>query len=226
MTDILGRELKDGDIVVTKGFGGSSSPAKPMSVGVFYGKSVRIPGGSHRTARDMFLVENPGELEKKIKEAVEAEIVAEKKAAEIRKQERKAKQANLVGCVYEMKQDLAIFVYCGEKEVFLYRNGELAWHKKGHLYLSCGYAHRQDPAYVTWDKVATKTKELLNLYSNPSIDVLKNFKSYEKEFHTIDVPREFEFEGTHCWKQGQVTSRGQYDWIEYEDKMKLVVKDV
>ena len=72
--DILGRELHDNDLVVIKGSGGYESSAKPMEVGVFLGKSVRTMTAT-RTARDMFLIENPGSMEMDLKNAILKKII-------------------------------------------------------------------------------------------------------------------------------------------------------
>jgi hypothetical protein len=137
MKDILGRELKEGDVVVIKGSGGEHGSAKPMAVGIFYKKSVRLPGGAHRSARDMFLVENPGKLEQDIKETILKELEAEKKAAAVRAQQKNAQKANFVGRVYQMAKENKVFLYLGEKRVQYFVDGELLHDEVGNLYFEC-----------------------------------------------------------------------------------------
>ena len=73
--DILGREIKEGDIVVVKGNYGCA-----MQVGVFVGKSVRTMNGP-KHAEDMFLVEQPGAKELEIKRDILDKMAKEKAAA-------------------------------------------------------------------------------------------------------------------------------------------------
>lgn len=80
--DILGREVKDYDLVVAKGTG---RDVMPMTVGVWLGKSV-VSEYSRRAVMDVFLIEHPAETELAIKEKIMEKIRAEEEA-------RKAKAA-------------------------------------------------------------------------------------------------------------------------------------
>ena len=95
MEDILGRELHDGDIVVTKG-NQATGDKRSMAVGIYRKKSVRIQGGKWRTAKDMFLVENPTAVELGIKEIILREIELEKAEAEIRKKKTANQSFHLI----------------------------------------------------------------------------------------------------------------------------------
>ena len=232
MKDILGRELKEGDVVVIKGSGGEHGSAKPMAVGIFYKKSVRLPGGAHRSARDMFLVENPGKLEQDIKDTVLKELEAEKQAAAVRAQKKKAQQANVVGRVYQMAKENMVYLYLGEKRVRCFRNGELIDDQVGNLYFECGRTGVYkpiDPTKVDFLSTKKYVEEALSSWGTNRYDVIKGFKSYVKEYQDVEVPREFEFSGTHQWKTGKWNGVGSYSdmkWEEHNDLIKVVVTDV
>ena len=135
--DILGRELHDNDLVVIKGSGGYESAAKPMEVGVFLGKSVRTMTAT-RTARDMFLIENPGSMEMDLKNAILKKIADEKAASKAKQTQKNKQSANEVGGIYKMHQYEEVLLYCGKKRVTVYKNGVLARQEEGHLYISAG----------------------------------------------------------------------------------------
>ena len=232
MKDILGRELNEGDIVVIKGSGGEHGSAKPMAVGMFYKKSVRLPGGKHRSARDMFLVENPGKLEQGIKDTILKELAAEKQAAAARTQTKKAQQANVVGRVYQMTKENMVWLYLGKRRVQYYVNGELKSDEVGNLYVECGRTGVYkpiDPTKVDFDYAKAYVEEALSSWGSNRYDVVKSFKSYAKEFQDVEVPREFEFSGTHHWKTGKWNGVGSYQdmkWEEHDDEIRVVITDV
>ncbi len=232
MKDILGRELKEGDVVVIKGSGGEHGSAKPMAVGIFYKKSVRLPGGAHRSARDMFLVENPGKLEQDIKDTILKELEAEKKAAAVRAQQKNAQKANFVGRVYQMAKENKVFLYLGEKRVQYFVDGELLHDEVGNLYFDCGRTHVYnpiDPTKVDFESAKKRVQEALSSWGSTYYDVVKGFKSYVKEYHDVEVPREFEISGVHTWKTGKwngVSSQTDMQWEEHVKNIRVVITDV
>ena len=220
MKDIFGRELKDGDVVVVKGGGPS---AKPMSVGIFYGKSVTLENGTHRTAKDMFLVENPGQYELDIKAKVEKLLLDRKITNAKKNAKRNAQRADEVGRVYQMAKDSAIWLYCGERCVRVYKNYQLISEKIGHTYLFCGTTtmwHNIDPTKVNFDDTKAFCAKTLGDFGQSYIDVLKSPKSYETEYGLISIPRKFTVTATHHWKsciKGEWTCHNDFLRVEVED---------
>ena len=229
MKDILGREINEGDVVVIKGSGGAGGSAKPMAVGIFYKKSVRLVGGGHRSARDMFLVENPGKVEQDIKDTILKELEAEKKAAAVRAQTKKAQQANVVGRVYQVTKESTVFLYVGEKRVRRYLNGKLISEEIGNMYIECGYARGYrplDPKTVDFKMAKARVEEALTSWGGDRYEIIKGFKSYAQEFQDVDVPREFEISGTHNWKVGRGSYGVETQWEEHNDKIQVIVTDI
>lgn len=74
MTDILGRVINVGDLVVTKATGRHSSG---LNIGIWNGSSVRFKGGKKASYTQYFLVENPTGKELEHKELILAEVKAE-----------------------------------------------------------------------------------------------------------------------------------------------------
>lgn len=66
-TDKLGREIKQGDLVVVKATGGNSSG---LRVGVYYGSSVRFRGGDYGAYSEYYIIENPSQIEQDIKDSI------------------------------------------------------------------------------------------------------------------------------------------------------------
>ena len=232
MKDILGRELKEGDIVVIKGSGSEFGSAKPMAVGIVHKKSVRLTGGKHRSARDMFLVENPGKLEQEIKDTILKELAAEKQAAAVKAQTKKAQQANVVGRVYQMAKENMVFLYLGEKRVQYFVNGQLLHDDVGNLYFECGRTGVYKPVDITkidFDFAKAHVTEALSSWGSTRYDVVKSFKSYVTEHHDVKVPSEFEISGVHTWKTGKwngTQSQADMIWEEHNDAIRIVITDV
>ena len=229
--DILGRELHDNDLVVIKGSGGYESAAKPMEVGVFIGKSVRTMTAT-RTARDMFLIENPGAMEMHLKNTILKKIADEKAASNAKKVQKNKQQANVVGGVYKMTQYEEVLVYCGKKIVTIYKNGSVMSQEEGHLYISAGKWMRDTstvPRLTFDDFIKEETKMLASYGQYHSCYVLKSPKKYSEAFHVISVPDAFQWNGTHQWKEGGWNGVGPASgmkWIEHNDEYVVVVDPV
>lgn len=229
--DILGRELHDNDLVVIKGSGGYDTAAKPMEVGVFIGKSVRTMTAT-RTARDMFLIENPGSMELDLKDAILSKMAAEKSAANAKKSQKNKQEAKVVGGVYKMTKDREVLLYCGKKKVTVYKSGNVISQSTGHLYLSAGRWFNDDskiPFFTFDDFIKNEEKCVASYGMYNDIDVLKGYKKFEKEFHVVPVPDNFQFTGTHVWKESKwngYSAASGAQWIEHVDKYNIVVEAI
>lgn len=229
--DILDRELHDYDLVVVKGSGGHGHAAKPMEVGVFLGKSVRTINGT-RSARDMYLIENPGSMELSLKDAIMEKLEEEKAAAKAKQVQKNKQTANVVGRVYKMSKDSEVWLYCGQKKVTIYKDGTIIRQNEGHFYLSAGRWIRDDiniPNLTFDDFIKENVRRITTYGGYEGIDVLQSHKKYEVEFHTISIPDEFKFSGVHTWRQGKWTGRSsvsQTQWTTFNDKYEVVVEDI
>lgn len=78
MTDILGRELKDGDLCIGMAIGRYSSG---MHIGIFQGQSVAHLSGekylSKSCTSNTYLIENPTEQELAIKDKIQKLLIEE-----------------------------------------------------------------------------------------------------------------------------------------------------
>lgn len=186
--DILGREIKEGDIVVVKGNYGST-----MAVGVFIGKSVRTMNGA-KHAEDMFLVEQPGTKELEIKRDILDKMAKEKAAAAAEKAKKANQRADVPGAVYLMARDKQVFLYCGKCLVSTYTDGKLSNQIEGHFYLPGAHFVGDNPAKIaTFDFECFRAKNDL-CFGGPEPQA--SVKKYEKAYNQIEVPQEFELIGT------------------------------
>ena len=175
MQDILGRELHDGDIVVTKG--NQATDKRAMAIGIYRKKSVRIQGGKWRTAKDMFLVENPTAVELGIKEIILREIELEKADADIRKRKTASQIADEVGQIYILSDGYA-YLYCGWANIHKTHHGNSEVYD-GYVYLPLWYGRDNiQPRYandvrMNWPSI----KEYIN---NRNISAVMNIKVFKK----------------------------------------------
>ena len=186
--DILGREIKENDIVVVKGNYGCA-----MEVGVFIGKSVRTMNGP-RSAKDMFLVERPGAKELEIKKDILDKMAAEKAAAAIEKAKKANQKADIPGTIYLMSRDKQVFLYCGKCLVSTYTDGNLTEQVEGYFYLPGAHFVGDNPTRIaTFDFDHFKSRNNL-CFGAPTPQT--GVKKYEKAYQQIDIPDEFELVGT------------------------------
>lgn len=119
MKDILGRELKDGDLCIGMAIGRDS---RGMHIGVFKGQSVvhltwNEKSLSKSSTSNTYLIENPTEQELVIKEKVEKLLVEEE-----RERARKASLKTIslkdleVGGIYKSTQGVS-YMYLGKRKV-------------------------------------------------------------------------------------------------------------
>ena len=170
MEDILGRELHDGDIVVTKG-NQATGDKRAMAVGIYRKKSVRIQGGKWRTAKDMFLVENPTAVELGIKEIILREIELEKAESEIRKKKTANQITDTPGQIYVFSDGTA-YLYCGNSHIRRDNNGSKE-SLDGHLYLPLWYGR---------DLIIPRYTEIQNLDWN----TVKSYIQHQRFTAVID----------------------------------------
>lgn len=194
MQDILGRELHDGDIVVTKG--NQATDKRAMAVGIYRKKSVRIQGGKWRTAKDMFLVENPTAVELGIKEIILREIELEKAEVEIRKKKTASQITDRVGQIYLLSDGYA-YLYCGWANIHRRQNGKNEVFD-GYTYIPLWYGRDTvPPRYASEVKMNWHSiKEYLNnrnISAVMNIKVLKKPGKYQKVYpqpQLIEIPED------------------------------------
>lgn len=185
MTDILGRELKDGDLCIGMAIGRNSHG---MHIGVFKGQSV-----VHLTWNDSlsksctsntYLIENPNKQELAIKEKID-KLLEEEENERARKASLKTipiKELE-VGGIYKTTQGTT-FVYLGKRKVIF----EDLWRRtrnveEGHCF-----------AYIYYVEGKTTDNEILDgvLYvdiyrGRHHIDVLKGNKKLTEMVRKIDL---------------------------------------
>ena len=198
MQDILGRELHDGDIVVTKG-NQATGNKRSMAIGIFRGKSVRIQGGKWRTASDMFLVENPTAVEQGIKDIILREIELEKATTEMKQKCTAHQIAVEPGQIYIFSDNRA-YLYCGRMHYDKHHRGH---HEilSGHVYLPLW--HQNNPARSPANYLGVDWKGIDSFIRDKSITSVMNFKFLKspgkyKEIYTMpekaEIPEQVEYE--------------------------------
>lgn len=185
MKDILGRELKDGDLCIGMAIGRNSHG---MHIGVFQGSSVVHLSYNEKyinksCTSNTYLIENPTEQELVIKEKVQKLLKDEE---EERKRKASLKTVPLskleVGGVYKTTQELT-YVYLGKRKVIF----EDLWRKtkreeEGNCF-----------AYVYYNDKMTDNEilnEVLNIYTydgSHNIDILKGNKKLTEMIKKVDL---------------------------------------
>lgn len=197
MKDILGRELKENDIVVVKGNGSNFSDTKQkgMEVGIVRGKSVRTLTCS-RNPQDKFLVVNPSEEELKIKETILNLIELQKSS----KKKRKKVDSSEVGGVYVCNpRSKHKYVYLGYGTFTVYKNKKLEAQYTRHFYVYI--RNRMNDLKKSVDIINIDKEiefECTYYYSNPDF-LLKNYKTVIEKLGTIIVPDKFSKTITRNW---------------------------
>lgn len=119
MNDILGRELKDGDLCVGMAIGRNS---KGMHIGVFKGSSVVYLSFNEEyinksCTSNTYLIENPTEQELTIKDKIQKLLIAEENERK-RKSSLKTIPLNKleVGGIYKSTNN-ELYIYLGKRKV-------------------------------------------------------------------------------------------------------------
>ena len=186
MNDILGRELKDGDLCIGMAIGRHSGG---MHIGVFQGSSVVYLSGykdylNKSCTSNTYLIENPTEQELAIKEKVQKLLVEEENE---RKRKATIKTIPLskleIGGIYKTTQG-DMYVYLGKRKV-LFENLRKGARKEeeGNCF-----------AYVSYIEGKTRDNEiiddLLTIYSydyGHNVNILKGNKKLVKMVGKVDL---------------------------------------
>lgn len=185
MKDILGREIKDGDMCIGMAIG-RNSPG--MHIGVFQGSSVVYLGYSEEyinksCTSNTYLIENPTKKELEIRDKIN--IFLQKEAEE---RERKANLKTIplskleVGGIYKSTQG-EMYLYLGKKKVifedFDYGNTVI---KEGHCF---AYVYNSD--YESDEKILERALEINTYRRSHSISVLKGNKKLTNIVRKVDL---------------------------------------
>ena len=186
MEDILGRELKDGDLCIGMAIGRDS---RGMHIGVFQGSSVVYTYDgkylSKSCTSNTYLIENPTEQELIIKEKVQKLL---KEEEEERKRKASIKTIPLskleVGGVYKTAYG-ETYVYLGKRKVIF----EDLWRKTKREEEGNCFAY---VFYIDEDKTTDEDilKDLLNIHTysaSHNISILKGNKKLTEMVRKLDL---------------------------------------
>ena len=209
MKDILGRELKDGDLCIGMAIGRNSHG---MHIGVFQGSSVVYLSYNDNylnksCTSNTYLIENPTEKELEIKEKVQKLLNEEENE---RKRKASLKTIPLskleIGGVYKTTQGYT-YVYLGKRKVTFEDDYRDTKTEEGNCFV-----HVYVDDTTTDDEIVGR---ILNIYTysrSHNIDVLKGNKKFTEMVRKIDL----EFPLT---KTEKVNS-----WYGYNKEFKLTVE--
>jgi hypothetical protein len=185
MRDLLGRELKDGDMCISMAIGRHSSG---MHLGIFQGSSVVcLSYNEERTCKsctsNTYLIENPTEKELAVKDKIQKLI-----DKETEERERKAKLKTIplskleVGGIYKTTRG-QYCMYLGKRKVtFECDERKLQDKQEGHCFVFVySFENQSDEKIVD---------ELLSIYTyrdKHNIDVLKGNKKLTEMVRKVDL---------------------------------------
>lgn len=185
MTDILGRELKDGDLCIGMAIGRYSSG---MHIGIFQGQSVaHLSGGgkylSKSCTSNTYLIENPTEQELAIKDKIQKLLIEEENE---RKRKASLKTIPLskleVGGIYKNTQG-STYIYLGKRKVIfedLWRNTKKE--EEGNCFVGVYCAENK-----TNEDILDHVLEINTYHGRHYIDVLKGNKKLTEMVKKIDL---------------------------------------
>lgn len=191
MYDILDRDIKDGDLVVAKGTGKYNYS---LRLGVAQNKSVRFKNGS-ASYNQVYLVENPGVEDLKIKNAI-LEQIKEDEIARLESKKNKAskkaipKNKLIIGQEY-IADDNYKYIYLGYGKVAKYttylesvEHWEVQDNLKGYIYIA---TWENDSSLVNCDYntfnnnyVVRKTRKRLVELGENKIDIANKIFEIEE----------------------------------------------
>lgn len=185
MKDILGRELKDGDLCIGMAIGRNSHG---MHIGIFQGSSIAYLSYNEKylsksSTSNTYLIENPTEQELVIKEKVQ-------KLLEEEENERKRK-ANLktiplskleIGGIYKTTQGLT-YVYLGKRKVIF----EDLWRKTKKEEEGNCFAYVYYKENKTNDEILDEVLDINTYHAGHNIDILKGNKKLTEMVAKIDL---------------------------------------
>jgi len=191
MKDILGREIKDEDMVVGKGTG---RYVKSMRVGMMLGKSIIYKDGSRSIMSDVYLIEHPGDLELEIKKKIMDHIRNEYEKAVALKERKTIPLSKMeVGGVYKDRFD-AKWLFLGKRNIKIehiydssfYKN-EIISDNTGNCFINVHFI----------DKFNLENENLVCSDGTTLIKTIKgNMKLYEK-VGNVDLVFPFEKKSEH-----------------------------
>lgn len=209
MKDILGRELKDGDLCIGMAIGRNSSG---MHIGIFKGQSVVHLSWNEKSlskscTSNTYLIENPTEQELAIKEKIE-KLLEEEEAERQRKASLKKiplKELK-VGGIYKDAQG-GTYVYLGKRKVVF----EDLWRKtksedEGHCFSYVWNAENKADGAILNDVLEINTYR-----GRHNIDVLKGSKKLIEMVKKIDL-------------KFPLTNTQEYGWRHSNEKYKLTIE--
>lgn len=187
MNDILGRELKDGDLCIGMAIGRNSHG---MHIGVFQGSSVVHLSYSEKSVNksctsNTYLIENPTEQELAIKEKV-LKLLEEEENERKRKANLKTIPLNKleVGGVYKTTQG-DVCVYLGKRKVIF----EDLWRKtkreeEGNCF---AYIYYISEDKTTNDEILNNVLNIHTYSESHNIDILKGNKKLTEMIRKVDL---------------------------------------
>ena len=188
MNDILGRELKDGDLCIGMAIGRNSHG---MHIGIFHGSSVvhlSYGGISKSCTSNTYIIENPNEQELEIKEKVQ-KLLDEEENERKRRASLKTIPLNKleVGGIYKTTQG-DTYIYLGKRK-FIFEDlwRKTKEEKEGHCF-AYKYFRDTDAAKETPDEEILNDILRIHTYDRShNIDVLKGNKKLTEMIRKIDL---------------------------------------
>lgn len=179
--DILGRELKDGDLCIGMAIGRNSSG---MHIGIFQRSSVvhlSYDGISKSCTRNTYLIENPTEQELEIRDKIQQLLDKEENE---RKRKASLKTIPLskleVGGIYKTTQG-DTYMYLGKRKVIfenIWRN--IKKEEEGNCFV---YVSR----YASDDKIENDLLNINTYRETHNVDVLKGNKKLTEMIKKVDL---------------------------------------
>lgn len=185
MKDILGRELKDGDMCIGMAIGRDS---RGMHIGIFQGSSVVYLSYNEEyinksCTSNTYLIENPTEKELEIKQKIQKLLDEE---AEDKKQRAAMKTIPInkleIGGIYKSNQD-RYYVYLGKRKVTfeqpMYNWSEV---KEGNCFASVYFDEKESNKSLIRDVI-----NINNYRRSHNIDVIKGNKKLVEKVGQINL---------------------------------------
>lgn len=185
MKDILGRELKDGDMCIGMAIGRDS---RGMHIGIFQGSSVVYLSYNEEyinksCTSNTYLIENPTEKELEIKQKIQKLLDEE---AEDKKQRAAMKTIPInkleIGGIYKSNQD-RYYVYLGKRKVIfeqpMYNWSEV---KEGNCFALVYFDEKESNKSLIRDVI-----NINNYRRSHNIDVIKGNKKLVEKVEQINL---------------------------------------
>lgn len=185
MSDILGRELKDGDLCIGMAIGRNSHG---MHIGVYQGASIAYTSHNgaylHKSCTsNTYLIENPTEQELAIKEQV-LKLLKEEEEERKRKASLKTIPLNKleVGGIYKTTQG-EMYIYLGKRKVIF----EDLWRRTKREEEGNCFVYIYSIKDKTDDKILDNVLHINTYNSSHNVSVLKGNKKLTEMVKKIDL---------------------------------------